>query len=109
MFLTGLASATPPTRYTKAECLAAFEASEWYDRLDARAHLIARAVLRRDNGIEARRLAVDSLDQVFKIDPNSLAKRFLAQAPALASEAAARALAGAGFAPRQIDAVIVSS
>jgi len=64
MFLTGLGTDTPPGRYTKAECLAAFEASDWYDRLDQRAHLIARAVLRRENGIDARRLAVDSLDRV---------------------------------------------
>ena len=109
MFLTGLGTATPPARYTKAECLAAFEQSNWYDRLDKHAHLIARTVLRRDNGIEARRLAVDSLDQVFKIDPNTLAQRFLAHAPLLAAGAATRALASAGLVPAQIDALVVSS
>jgi alkylresorcinol/alkylpyrone synthase len=109
MFLTGLGTDTPSARYTKAECLAAFEQSDWYDRLEQRAHLIARTVLRRDNGIEARRLAVDSLDEVFRIDPNTLAQRFLAHAPVLAGGAATRALANAGLAPLQIDAVIVST
>ena len=109
MFLTGIGTDTPPARYTKAECLAAFERSEWYERLDQRSHLIARTVLRRDNGIEARRLAVDSLDEVFRIDPNTLAQRFLAHAPPLAAGAASRALASAALAPARIDALIVSS
>ena len=86
----------PPARYTKAECLEAFERSDWFARLDSRSHLIARTVLQRDNGIEARRLALDSLDEVFAIDPDTLDRRFLAHAPTLAAEAGARALAAAG-------------
>ena len=96
MYFSGIGTATPATRYTKAECLAAFQDSDWFGRLDARSHLIARTVLQRDNGIEARRLAVDSLDEVFTIDPDTLARRFLAHAPALATRAAERALAAAG-------------
>ena len=109
MYFRGLATATPPARYTKAECLAAFEQSEWFARLDARAHFVARTVLQRDNGIEARRLAVDSLDEVFQIDPNTLAKRFLAHAPTLAATAGQRALARSGLDPIDIDAVVVST
>jgi len=109
MHFAGLGTATPPARYTKADCLAAFEASDWFGRLDARAHFIARTVLRRDNGIEARRLAVDSLDEVFEIEPNVLAERFLKHAPALAALAAERALADAALAPADIDAVVVST
>lgn len=55
MNFLGIGTATPPARCTQAECLAAFEKSGWYARLDGRAHLIARTVLQRDNGIEARR------------------------------------------------------
>ncbi|MBT9491401.1 MAG: stilbene synthase [Paucibacter sp.] len=109
MRITGLGSATPPARYTKAECLVAFERSAWFARLDARAHMIARTVLQRDNGIEARRLAVDSLDEVFNIDPNTLATRFLSHAPRLAAQAGERALSQAGLEPAQIDAVVVST
>ena len=109
MFIRGVGTATPPTRYTKAECLAAFEQSDWFGRLDARSHLIARTVLQRDNGIDARRLAVATLAEVFCIDPDTLAQRFLAHAPALAATAATRALTAAGVAAQDIDAVVVST
>jgi predicted naringenin-chalcone synthase len=109
MYFRGIGTATPPARYTKAQCLDAFRASDWYARLDARSHLIARTVLQRDNGIEARRLAVDSLAEVFAIEPNTLAQRFATHAPALATQAGARALVAAGLAPGDIGAVIVST
>jgi alkylresorcinol/alkylpyrone synthase len=109
MYFRGIGTATPSTRYTKGECLQAFERSDWFARLDTRAHLIARTVLQRDNGIEARRLAVDSLDEVFTIDPATLARRFLAHAPALAAAAAMRALGAAGIDAARIDAVVVST
>ena len=109
MNLVGIGTASPATRYTKAECLQAFQQSDWFGRLDARSHLIARTVLQRDNGIESRWLALASLAEVFDIDPNTLAQRFLAHAPALAAEAAERALVNAGLNARQIDAVVVST
>jgi predicted naringenin-chalcone synthase len=109
MYFLGVGTATPATRYTKAECLAAFQKSAWFERLDARSHFVARTVLERDNGIEARRLAVDSLSDVFCIDPDTLSKRFLLHAPALASTAAQRALAESGLSADQIDAVVVST
>lgn len=109
MFFSGIGTSTPPVRYTKAQCLEAFQKSEWFERLDARSHFVARTVLERDNGIEARRLAVDSLAEVFCIDPDTLSARFLAHAPVLASEAAQRALLAAGLAAQQIDALVVST
>ena len=109
MFLVGIGTSTPASRYTKAECLEAFQTSDWFERLDTRSHFVARTVLQRDNGIEARRLAVDSLADVFCIDPDTLSRRFLENAPAFASEAAARALAAAGLAAHHIDAVVVST
>jgi predicted naringenin-chalcone synthase len=109
MYIRGIGTATPAARYSKSECLAAFQDSEWFGRLDARSHLIARTVLQRDNGIESRRLAVDSLADVFAIDPDTLARRFLANAPALATRAAERAIAAAALDPADIDAVVVST
>ena len=109
MHILGVGTANPSTRYTKAECLVAFERSPWFARLDERAHFIARTVLQRDNGIEARRLAVDSLDEVFTIDPDTLSRRFLAHAPVLAAQAGERALVRAGLNASQIDAVVVST
>ena len=109
MHVLGVGTATPPARYTKAECLVAFEASAWFARLDERAHLVARTVLQRDNGIDARHLAVAALDEVFTIDPDTLSARFLNHAPPLAAQAGERALTKAGLHPAQVDAVIVST
>ena len=109
MFLVGIGTSTPASRYTKAECLEAFQTSDWYGRLDSRSHFVARTVLQRDNGIEARRLSVDSLAEVFCIDPDTLSRRFFENAPSLASEAADHALTAAGLAAHQIDASIVST
>ena len=109
MYIVGLGTAHPEHRYTKADCWNAFKISPWFDRLDRRARMVTELVLSRDNGIEARRLAVDSLDDVFSIDPDTLHARFLAHAPALASQAATRALEDAGLCAADIDAVIVST
>ena len=109
MFVRGIGTATPETRYTKAECLEAFQKSAWYARLDTRSHFIARSVLQHDNGIEARRLALDSLDDVFTIDPNTLAQRFLMHAPVLAAKAAQRALDNSGLTASDIGALVVST
>ena len=109
MHFRGLGTATPTHRYTKAECLVAFEESAWFKRLDSRAHWIARSVLQRDNGIATRHLAVDDLAEVFQIDADTLARRFETHAPALACSAATQALADAGLQAPQVDAVIVST
>ncbi len=109
MHIVGIGTATPPARYTKAACLAAFEQSAWFGRLEARAHHVARTVLQHDNGIEARRLAVDALDEVFAIDPDTLARRFLTHAPQLAAQAAQRAMDAASVPAALIDAVVVST
>jgi alkylresorcinol/alkylpyrone synthase len=108
-FICGVGTAAPATRYTKAECLLAFRESSWYGKLDARARFVAQTVLQRDNGIDERRLAVDSLDEVFNINADTLAARFLAHAPSLATDAARRALVDAGVDAASIDAVVVST
>lgn len=109
MYFRGIGSATPAWRYRKDECLAAFEKSDWFAKLDARARFIANTVLKRDNGIDERHLAVASLPEVFVIDPDTLARRFAEHAPALATQAGQRALDAAGIAARDIDAVVVST
>lgn len=109
MFVNGIGTASPPRRYSKAECWKAFAGSAWFNRLDRRSHLIAETVLTRDNGIETRALAVESLDEVFAIDPDTLHRRFLIHAPKLASDAARTALDDCDLAPGEVDAVVIST
>lgn len=109
MYFTGLGTATPTTRYTKLECWEAFRRSDWFERLDTRTRAVARAVLLGDNGMEARRLALDSLADAFQIDPDTLHRRFVANAPTLAARAGAAALDDAAVPAREIDGVVVST
>ena len=109
MFLNAIGTALPERRYSKEDCWQAFAQSEWFDRLSSRAHAVAKSVLRRDNGIEARWLAVESLEEVFTIDPDTLHRRFATHAPRLAESAARNALERAMLAPQFIDAVIVTT
>ncbi|MEO6081266.1 MAG: 3-oxoacyl-[acyl-carrier-protein] synthase III C-terminal domain-containing protein [Steroidobacteraceae bacterium] len=109
MFLNAVGTALPAQRYSKAQCWEAFARSDWFKRLSSRSHLIAKSVLQRDNGIEERWLSVESLDEVFTIDPDTLHQRFATHAPRLATVAALRALERAELTPDAIGAVIVST
>lgn len=109
MYLRAIGTAAPPARYTKADCWEVFRRSGWYERLDPRAVLLIRAVLQRENGIEARHLALDSLADVLQIDPDTLQRRFQLAAPVLAADAARRALQTAALSIHDIDALIVST
>ena len=109
MFVNGLGTANPPTRYTKSECWDAFKTSEWFMKLDRRSHAIAQTVLTRENGIDVRSLALSSLSDVFQIDPDTLHARFLAHAPTIASSAGNLAIEEAGIAAADIDALVIST
>ena len=109
MYLTSVGTSVPERCFTKRDCWEAFTTSTWFDRLDGRSHLIAKAVLGRDNGIDERWLAVEALDEVFAIDPDTLHRRFANHAPVLASNAGRAALHDAGVEKSAIGAVIVST
>jgi alkylresorcinol/alkylpyrone synthase len=109
MFLSSIGTALPDRCYAKEECWDAFAGSDWFERLSPRAHAVAKTVLRRDNGIEERWLAVDSLQEVFAIDPDTLHRRYATHAPLLAAQAGRRALERAGIDASAIDAVIVTT
>lgn len=109
MYLRGLGTATPPRRYTQAECWEALIESPLFPQLDRRARYLVEQVLRGDNGIVTRYLVPQRLADVFDITPDRLHQRFLEHAPALATLAAERALNDASLAPQAIDAVVVST
>jgi alkylresorcinol/alkylpyrone synthase len=109
MFLSSIATALPEKRYSKDDCWQAFKVSEWFSRLEPRSRAIAQSVLTRDNGMEERWLAVDSLEEVFSINADVLHERFAIHAPRLAASAGRKALRNAKLEPEQIDAVIVTT
>ena len=108
MYLAGLGTAVPPRSYTQPEC---WEALQRADRpeLNARTRAILQGILTHDNGIARRSLALETLDEGFDLDVDTLHRRFALHAPRLASEAAARALERAGLEARAVDAVLVST
>lgn len=109
MFITGLGTAVPPQRYTQRECWDALRTAPPFATLASRSQSILKKVLCGDNGIEARHLSLDSLTEVFNLTPNALHSRFATHAPALAAEAARRALDDAGLSVKDMDAVIIST
>ena len=109
MFLTGLGTAVPPRRFTQAECLVAMQNSPQFPHLNARSHAVLRKVLANENGIATRHLAVTELAEAFVLTPDVLHARFAHHAPALATQAAERALAAARLKPADVDAVIIST
>ncbi len=109
MFLTGLGTAVPPQRFTQAECWAALQRAPQFSSLNARAHAVLRKVLSGENGIATRHLAVTRLEEAFVLTPDALHARFAGHAPALATQAAERALAAARLAPADVDALLIST
>jgi predicted naringenin-chalcone synthase len=109
MFFQSVATATPPRRYTQAECWEALKRSP-PKALSSRGMATVERMLTRASGIEARALAMDLEDPAeLEIDPDRLNARFMRHAPALAAEAARKALDEAGLGPAQIDALVIST
>ncbi len=109
MFVTGLGTAVPANRYLQRECWDALQGSAPFAQLQPRSHAILKKVLRSENGIDSRHLALDPLTEVFDLTPDALQARFARHAPLLATEAALRALADAGCRADEMDAVLIST
>src|SRR2546426_6325813 len=109
MFITGLGTATPPKRYTQQECWEFAQTSEPIGRLAPRSRAIIKRVLCGNNGIHARFLALESLNEIFTMTPDALHARFATSAPAIATAAAEQSLREADLQPTDLDAVIIST
>jgi alkylresorcinol/alkylpyrone synthase len=109
MYLKGIGTATPATRYEQSQCWEALQQSPQFAELANRSRAILKKVLLGKNGIATRHLALDPLSEAFEIHPDALHQRFLKHAPALATQAAERALADAKISAAEIDAVLIST
>lgn len=109
MFIQGVGTSAPATRYEQSECWAALQSSEVMTRLAPRSRALLRKVFSGQNGIDSRALALDPLTDAFNLTPNALDARFEKHAPQLATLAAERALAAAQVGREEIDAVLIST
>ncbi|HMP84839.1 MAG TPA: stilbene synthase, partial [Verrucomicrobiota bacterium] len=109
MFITGLGTAAPGQRYSQHDCWEAIRNANPFSRLAPRSRAILKKVLCSDNGIAARHLALDPLEEAFNLTPDALHSRFIKHAPTLATAAARHALQDARVAPDAIDAILVST
>src|SRR5688572_2061544 len=84
MYITGVGTAAPATRYTQAQCYEALQGSAQYERLDRRSRALLQRLLRGDNGIATRALALTPIADAFDATPDVLHERYARNAPALA-------------------------
>jgi 3,5-dihydroxyphenylacetyl-CoA synthase len=107
-FIRGLATAVPPRSFSQRDCWDALQRAQ-RPELTPRTRAVLQGILNHDNGIERRSLALDSLDEGFDLDPDTLHQRFLKNAPGLASRAASGAIERAGLRVEDIDGLVIST
>lgn len=110
MFLSGLATAVPPHRYTQQQCWEAVESSTPYTILKPVARTLLRKLFVGRNGaVATRHLSLENLSEAFALTPDALTARFEENAPRLAVCAALRALEQARLSAHEVDGVLVST
>ena len=109
MYFTGLGTAAPSTAYTQAQCYEALQGAPQFEHLNRRSRALLQRLLRGENGIATRALALAPLEDAFDARPDVLHQRYEQHAPALAQRAGEEALRDAQCRPQDIDAVIVST
>jgi len=109
MVILGLGTAAPPQRYAQRDGWEAVQKTSVFASLTPRSRAILKKVLTSQNGVVARHLALDRLEDVFDATPDVLHARFVKNAPLLATQAAERALNNAGVDRGEIDGLIIST
>lgn len=108
MYLKSLATANPPYTFTQADTWRALQSHPQIGELKNRSlSLLEKILTNTTSGIENRQFAAPDLDPVFRQDAESLNHSFEKNAPELASQAIAKALAQADLAPDKIDALFL--
>lgn len=107
MYLHALATALPTTAFTQGECWEILQRSELRHRLSRRSILTLQAILRHDSGISTRHFALPDIARVFSMNADQLNEAFRREAPLLAGRALTAALAKAGVAVGEVDALLI--
>lgn len=109
MFITGLGTALPLQRYAQTEIWRLLEAWDHVQQLAPHSRALLKKVLLGKSGIEARYFSLESMRDAFTVTPDAMTARFVKHAPALAVEAAAKALRDGGVEAAEMDGVIIST
>jgi predicted naringenin-chalcone synthase len=107
VFLHSLANVVPTQRLTQRECWEVLRQAPSLRKLRPGSRALLEKILTGDSGIESRHFAVGDLDKIFDLDAEALNRAFEREAPALAERALRAALAQAGLAPHDLDALIL--
>ena len=107
MYLNAIHNAVPPDAFTQRQCWDRFISSKPAGKLKQRSVALLEKVLLGDSGIAKRHFALTDFERLFSLDAASLNRAFEAAAPALACAALGPALARAGVAARDLDALMV--
>lgn len=107
MYLHALTTALPPAAFTQAECWEILQRSDLRHRLSRRSTLTLSAILRHDSGISTRHFALPDIASVFSMNADDLNEAFRREAPRLAGRALTSALAQAGLAVGEVDALLI--
>lgn len=107
MYLHALTTAVPPARFTQAECWNLVQRSEVRHQLNRKSLFVLQAVLTGDSGISTRHFSAPDLEHILDRTPDELNALFRAEAPRLAANALAPALARAGVRAEELDALFI--
>ena len=109
MYIIGIGTAAPAQRYTQHDSWEAVQKWAHFSQLTPHSRALLNRILCGNHGIDARHLALETIDEAFDWTADALQARFARFAPQLAVEAARRALENAGCEAAEIDAVIIST
>jgi alkylresorcinol/alkylpyrone synthase len=108
MFLESTATAVPPNRYTQPECLAGLRGTPAFAALKPRSRLMMEKILGNGaSGIATRSFCLPEIAPVVGRGAQELNETFEREAPALAAAALRPALAKAGIAAAELDALFI--
>jgi alkylresorcinol/alkylpyrone synthase len=109
LFITGVGTAVPAPRYSQKQCWEALREAPQFGALGAPSRALLERILLGEQGVRTRHLALERLEDAFAVDPDVLSRRFARHAPALAEQAARRALERARLEPGEVDALLIST
>ena len=109
MILQSITSHFPENSFSQSSCLTAMQGADFWGELAPRSRVLLQRVLAGDSGIEKRHFALGKLEDSWTRDAEQLNNAYEREAPLLAAAAVKKAVAKAGMALDEVDALFVCS